>query len=115
MLHAPLTGHQVVCSAFIEKENQFLIVMCPKYQVWRIPGGRPEHGERIEQTLLREMQEETGIEFENPLFLGWGQDQQFRVQDQCETSRLIMFFHLKTSKDPVLDPQEAEAFRWVSF
>lgn len=88
--------------------------MCPKFKAWRVPGGRAEHGEKIEETLLREMKEETGVVFDNPLFVGWGQDQQFHVAMQKETSRLIMFFHVKTNKELQLDPDEAEEFKWVT-
>ena len=115
MERARLRGHQVICSAFIEKDNKFLIVMCPRFKVWRIPGGRAEHGERLEETLTREMIEETGIKFDNPKFVGWGQDQQFLVSTQKETSRLLMFFYVETNEEPKLDPDEAEDFRWVSF
>ncbi len=88
--------------------------MCPKFKVWRIPGGAAEHGERPEETLIREMQEETGVRFENPKFIGFGQDQQFQVACQIETSRLIMFFHVKTDKELNLDPNEAEDSKWVT-
>ncbi|MCK5582206.1 MAG: NUDIX domain-containing protein [Elusimicrobiales bacterium] len=115
MVKSELRGHQVICSAFIEKDNKFLIVMCPRFKVWRVPGGRTEHGEKLEETLIREMQEETGITFENPKFVGFGQDQQFHVAGQRETSRLIMFFHVKTNEEPKLDPNEAEDFKWVKF
>lgn len=114
MNRSPLRGHQVICSAFIEKDQKVLIVMCPRFQVWRVPGGRTEHGEQIEETLLREMQEETRISFENPIFIGFGQDQQFHVMKQLETSRLLMFFHVKTSEDPTLDPDEASDHKWVT-
>lgn len=114
MERSKLRGHQVICSAFIEKDEKFLIVMCPRFKVWRVPGGRTEHGEKLEETLIREMREETGITFENPLFVGFGQDQQFHVADQKETSRLIMFFHVKTDERPHLDPDEAEDFKWVT-
>lgn len=114
MQKAHLQGHQVICSAFIEKDNKFLLVFCPRFKVWRVPGGRPEHGEKIEETLIREMQEEVGIQFKEPLFVGWGQDQQFHVRDQRETSRFIMFFHVKTSESPKIDPDEAEDFKWVT-
>jgi ADP-ribose pyrophosphatase YjhB (NUDIX family) len=79
-----------------------------------VPGGRTEHGEQLEETLIREMQEETGITFENPRFIGFGQDQQFHVACQRETSRLIMFFHVKTDEEPKLDPDEAEDSKWIS-
>ncbi len=114
MVKAQLRGHQVVCSAFIEKDGKFLIVMDPKFKVWRIPGGRAEHGEKLEETLLREMREETGITFKNPRFIGFGQDQQYKIVDKIETSRLIMFFHVKTTQEPTLDPAEAEDYKWVS-
>ncbi|MFH1432935.1 MAG: NUDIX hydrolase [archaeon] len=114
MTRAELRGHQVVCSAFIEKDDLFLIVMDPAFKVWRVPGGRAEHGEKLEDTLIREMAEETGLVFENPRFVGWGQDQQYHVREKKETSRLVMFFHVKTVKQPKLDPDEAEDFRWVT-
>ena len=88
--------------------------MCPRFKVWRVPGGRAEYGEKIEETLLREMKEETGILFKNPLFVGWGQDQQFHVAGQKETSRLIMFFHVRTNKEIHFDLDEAEDLKWVT-
>lgn len=114
MERSKLRGHQVICSAFIEKDNKFLIVLCPRFKVWRVPSGRTEHGERVEETLIREMQEETRITCENPTFVGFGQDQQFHVAGQKETSRLILFFHVKTNTEPTLDSDEAEDFQWVT-
>ena len=90
--------------------------MDPKFKVWRVPGGRAEHGEKLEETLVREMQEETGIKFENPTFVGWGQDQQYKFIDEMETSRLIMYFHVRLDTDAELklDPAEAEESKWVT-
>ena len=115
MERSKLRGHQVICSAFIEKDNKFLIVMCPKFKVWRVLGGRAEHGEKLEKTLIREMQEETNIIFENPKFIGFGQDQQPHLKNQTETSRLIMFYHVKTNEEPKFDPNEVEDSKWITF
>ncbi|NUJ97166.1 NUDIX hydrolase [Candidatus Gracilibacteria bacterium] len=109
-----IVGHQVVCSAFIEKDKKFLIVMCPKFKVWRVPGGRPEYGEKVEKTLIREMQEEVGISFENPIFVGFGQDIQLYFIKQKETSRLILYFYVKTNEELIIDSDEAEEYKWVS-
>ena len=114
MVESELKGHKVICSAFIEKDNKFLIVMCPTFKVWRVPGGRAEFGERPEETLIREMQEETAITFENPRFIGFGQGREFHVKKQIETSRLIMYFYVKTDQEPKLDPNEAEDHKWVT-
>lgn len=90
--------------------------MDPKFKVWRVPGGRTEHGEKLEETLIREMEEETGIKFENPVFIGWGQDQQYKFIDEMETSRLLMFFHVRFDHEQELklDPAEAEDYKWVT-
>lgn len=114
MVEAGIKGHKVICSAFIEKDKKFLIVMCPRFKVWRVPGGRAEHGERLEEALIREMQEETGETFENPEFVGFGQDRQYHVRGQRETSRLIMFFHVKTDKNIKVCFEESEQQKWVT-
>jgi 8-oxo-dGTP diphosphatase len=41
---------------------QILIVHRPKYDDWSFPKGKADPGESIEQTALREVREETGID-----------------------------------------------------
>ncbi len=106
--------HNVICSAFVEKDGRFLMVLCPRFRVWRVPGGRLEFGERLEDTLIREMKEELGIEIESPKFIGWGQDNQYHFIRKVETSRLLMFFHVKTDKEITIDPGEADDHKWVT-
>ena len=108
-------GPTVICSALVEKNKKFLLVLCPRFKVWRAPGGRAEFDETLEETLTREMKEEIGVTIKEPKFIGWGQDHQFHVRDQKETSRLIMFFHVKVAGELTIDPDEAEEFKWVTF
>jgi len=110
----PVNGPSVVCSGLIEKNGKFLLVLCPGFKVWRVPGGRAEWGEPIEKTFAREMKEEIGLTIKNPRFLGYGQDNQYHVRGGFETSRLLMFFHAKITKEPKIDPGEAEEFKWVT-
>jgi ADP-ribose pyrophosphatase YjhB (NUDIX family) len=110
----PVKGPQVICSTFVEKEGKFLLLFCPRFKVWRVPGGRAGFNETLLETLKREMAEETGIEIKNPRFLGYGQDHQYHFPKQMETSRLLMFFHVKTDQEPRIDPDEAEDFKWVT-
>lgn len=109
-----IKGHQVACSGLIEKNGKYLIFFCPGFKLWRVPTGRAEFGEILESTLLREMKEETKIEFKNPLFVGFGQAVMFHPRSKKWTSRLNMFYHVSTDKEPILDPDEAEEYRWVS-
>lgn len=43
-------------------DNKMLLVNHPEWDIWGIPGGSRELGESIEQTLIREIQEETNCE-----------------------------------------------------
>lgn len=110
----PVKGPQVVCSALIEKDGRFLIFLCPRFKVWRVPGGRAEFNETLEETLAREMMEEVGIGVSDPKLLGYGQDHQYHVRDHRETSRLLMFFHVKADGELKIDPDEADQSKWVT-
>jgi len=112
----PVKGPTVVCSGFIERGGKFLLIFCPVFKVWRVPGGRAEWNEKsLVETFIREMKEEIGLGIKDPKFLGYGQDHQFNVRDGRETSRLLMFFHARITEEPKIDPDEAEEFKWVTF
>lgn len=113
-METDVKGPQVICSCLIERDGRFLMVLCPRFKVWRVPGGRAEFDETLTETLHREMLEEIGIEVRDPRFLGYGQDHQYHHMKQKETSRLLMFFHAKTTEEPKIDPDEALEHKWVT-
>lgn len=51
----------VGCGVIIEKDNQVLLQYRTDADVWCIPGGILELGERVEDTARRETEEETGL------------------------------------------------------
>jgi 8-oxo-dGTP diphosphatase len=55
----------VVACALVDADNRILIAQRPPGKalagLWEFPGGKLEPGERPEQTLIRELQEEIGI------------------------------------------------------
>jgi 8-oxo-dGTP pyrophosphatase MutT (NUDIX family) len=54
-----------------KEEGRLMIVLCGRTRprTWNLPKGTPDPGENVEQTALREVKEETGldVEIERPL------------------------------------------------
>lgn len=55
----------VAACALIDQDGRILLAQRPEGKsmagLWEFPGGKIEHGERPEQTLIRELNEELGI------------------------------------------------------
>src|SRR5215204_7795816 len=60
----------VVAVALIDPDNRVLIAQRPEGKqlagLWEFPGGKVEPGERPEETLIRELHEEIGIDVSEP-------------------------------------------------
>lgn len=70
MEHAMNRVVLVAACALIDPDGRVLIAQRPTGKamagLWEFPGGKVEDGERPEQTLIRELSEELGIEVEEP-------------------------------------------------
>ena len=56
-----------VCMAIVDKHGKLLLTRRPKHMrvfpwAWVLPGGGVEHGETLEESVIREIHEETGIQ-----------------------------------------------------
>src|SRR6476660_585014 len=60
----------VVACARVDADNRVLIAQRPEGKalagLWEFPGGKVEPGERPEQTLIRELHEEIGVDVSEP-------------------------------------------------
>ena len=48
-------------------EGEVLILLRSRSRTWSLPGGRLEEGEKWDESLLRELKEETNLNCENPV------------------------------------------------
>lgn len=60
------TLFQIRLTGILKEEKSILLVKqkVSKHRAWSLPGGRLEHGETIEQGIVRELKEETGLDIE---------------------------------------------------
>ncbi len=80
-----------------------------KISVWTVPGGRCDDGEKVEDTLRREVQEETGItDLQILEFLG--------EVSGAKEGDIVPIFACNTSEEPTLmEPEKFSEWRWIDF
>lgn len=70
MTDAPLRLLLVVAVALVDADGRVLLAQRPEGKklagLWEFPGGKVEPGERPEETLIRELAEELGVQVEEP-------------------------------------------------
>ena len=96
-------------------EGQIDVVLCGRESpsLWALPKGTPDPGETLEQTALREVQEETGLEVTIQMPLGSIEYWFFRIQDQVRCHKTVHFFlMIPTGGDISLHDPEFDLVRW---
>jgi 8-oxo-dGTP diphosphatase len=103
----------VVAVALIDADNRVLIAQRPEGKqlagLWEFPGGKLDPGERPEEALIRELNEELGIEVEAPClapltFASHG----------YENFHLLMPLYVCRRWKGFVSAREGQALRWVA-
>lgn len=103
----------IVGAFIINKENKLFLMKSHKWNdLYVVPGGHIELGETIVQALSREVQEETHLKIQNPIFLClW----EFIHGSEFHAKKHMLFLNYRvdtTSSDVTLN-NEAQDFVWV--
>jgi 8-oxo-dGTP diphosphatase len=108
----------LIVNAFINNNGKSLAIKRARgteIGAWETPGGRVDPGERAEDALIREIEEETGFKVSITKFLGWGQGIGCLHEKGNPTHRFILYFLCEiVSGEPKIDENEASEYRWVT-
>ena len=108
----------VATKAFIENKGKILVVReSGKYEdgtnegKYDVVGGRVEPGQRFDESLLREIKEETGLNVQigNPFFVN-----EWRPEKNGETWQIVgIFFVCHAKTDQVELSQDHDSYKWI--
>jgi len=103
-----------VGALILNPEGEILLMRSHKWKdMYVIPGGHIELGERMEDALRREILEETGLAIDDLEFLG---HQEFIYDEAFWKRRHFIFFDYvcRTTSTRVTLNDEAQEYTWVS-
>lgn len=106
------TNFKVIpCAAILNKENKILIARRKPEKIlgglWEFPGGKLEHGEKVEDALLREVKEELEIQVTIDKLL----HVKSYVYDHGAVLILFYFCHFESGQIRLIDHDK---YRWCS-
>jgi len=102
----------VAACALVDSDGRVLVAQRPQGKpmagLWEFPGGKVEHGERPEETLIRELKEELGITVSEaclaPLVF---------ASHGYPDFHLLMPLYVCRRWDGTVTPREAQQLVWV--
>ena len=94
------------------------VILCGKWiprRLWALPKGTPERGETREQTALREVNEETGLQVRTQCFIGSIQYWFVRPHDGVRCHKTVLYYLMDSvGGDTSLHDNEFDEVRWFS-
>jgi 8-oxo-dGTP pyrophosphatase MutT (NUDIX family) len=100
---------------FRNENGQREVLLCGRSSdgLWALPKGTPEEGESLEETALREVREETGVEVESEAVIGEIRYWFSRPQEGVRYYKTVRHYLFRpVGGDPSLHDHEFDDVRW---
>lgn len=97
------------------RDGVFEIALCGRNYpaIWGLPKGTPESNETQQETALREVREETGLEVEEQVFIDTIEYWFVRAQDGVRCHKMVHFYLMTTvGGDMSLHDHEFDVVKW---
>ena len=108
----PLKLVLVVAAALVDPDGRVLMAQRPEGKalagLWEFPGGKVEYGERPEETLIRELDEELGIAVKEPCLAPLT-----FASHPYPDFHLLMPLYICRRWEGLPQSREAQVLRWV--
>lgn len=105
------------CHALVRRDNQVLLVQrarAPFAGYYSLPGGAVEVGETVEQALVREVREETGLTVSITRFLGYANAIDRDGSDRVRWHYVIFYFEAEVVGGNEHPADDAADVRWMT-
>ncbi len=117
MTSRPRTEHHVSAGGVVCRatDGYMEVALCGRLSppLWALPKGTPDPGESMEQTALREVEEETGLQVSIQAPLGSIQYSFVRTQDNTQCHKTVHFYLMKPlGGDISLHDPEFDLVQW---
>ena len=102
----------VVAVALVDIDGRVLIAQRPKSKsmagLWEFPGGKVEEGEQLEAALIRELEEELGIDVSENCLAPFT-----FASHSYDDFHLLMPLYVCRVWDGTVTPKEGQVLKWV--
>ena len=108
-----MPGSRVVVE---DSSGRLLLQHRTDFDLWGVPGGAPEEGEDLTSSLVRELEEETGLRTSAPVPFGFASDPEYETivfpnGDRCQY--FVMLYAVSTFEgEPAVGDDESHALGW---
>jgi len=103
----------VAAVVVLDKHRRVLTIRKSGTQRFMLPGGKPEAGEDLRATAIRELAEEVGLDLAEDDLLDWGIHDDVAANEPDTTVRAGVYAWCHRAADTLLPAAEIAELRWM--